>query len=327
VAVIAAITGGNLTGISLFLNTLGPKRLELMRELVPNGAVIGILINPSNPNAEPQAKAAQQVARAGAALTYARRYALFTLVGIAGEDDLDAPDLDGGHRRPSFGAGNGSKRVPEAASPHRPQGNGKRPRPPILDAKSSAVLRDRLVGEIAGIGSAEHGAERAYKVLPAKNTLTASDARLVQFAFKFRLSALEGGPDEGQNGLRLLVAGADEEGGHKSSGRSSLASEPSSGYRLPGRHRFRCRSSCRARSREASARAADAGVDGGRLCAAEVRDKDNGQAGDECLDPDQTPAACDAKKISCLIFDGNSIKATARPRRIPHQRVLASGQP
>jgi hypothetical protein len=33
--------------------------------------------------------------RMGAALTYARRYALFTLVGIAGEDDLDAPDLTG----------------------------------------------------------------------------------------------------------------------------------------------------------------------------------------------------------------------------------------
>src|SRR5215475_5632752 len=32
--------------------------------------------------------------RMGAALTYARRYAMFTLVGIAGEDDLDAPDLD-----------------------------------------------------------------------------------------------------------------------------------------------------------------------------------------------------------------------------------------
>src|ERR1044071_236221 len=32
--------------------------------------------------------------RVGAALTYARRYALFTLVGIAGEDDLDAPDLN-----------------------------------------------------------------------------------------------------------------------------------------------------------------------------------------------------------------------------------------
>src|SRR5262245_3210577 len=31
--------------------------------------------------------------RMGAALTYARRYALFTLIGIAGEDDIDAPDL------------------------------------------------------------------------------------------------------------------------------------------------------------------------------------------------------------------------------------------
>ena len=34
--------------------------------------------------------------RMGAALTYARRYALFTLVGIAGEDDLDAPELGAG---------------------------------------------------------------------------------------------------------------------------------------------------------------------------------------------------------------------------------------
>ena len=42
--------------------------------------------------------------RMGAALTYARRYALFTLVGIAGEDDLDAPDLqevDPGPKRPA----------------------------------------------------------------------------------------------------------------------------------------------------------------------------------------------------------------------------------
>ena len=50
--------------------------------------------------------------RMGAALTYARRYALFTLVGIAGEDDLDAPDLTtptnrtAGSERPK-GTGNG----------------------------------------------------------------------------------------------------------------------------------------------------------------------------------------------------------------------------
>ena len=39
--------------------------------------------------------------RMGAALTYARRYALFTLVGIAGEDDLDAPDLCDDPRSPT----------------------------------------------------------------------------------------------------------------------------------------------------------------------------------------------------------------------------------
>ena len=50
--------------------------------------------------------------RMGAALTYARRYALFTLVGIAGEDDLDAPDLDGTSKpdpeAPNASAGHGS---------------------------------------------------------------------------------------------------------------------------------------------------------------------------------------------------------------------------
>ena len=45
-----------------------------------------------------------QPRRMGAALTYARRYALFTLVGIAGEDDLDAPDLSGPGPEGSFGA-------------------------------------------------------------------------------------------------------------------------------------------------------------------------------------------------------------------------------
>src|SRR5262249_13762204 len=46
--------------------------------------------------------------RMGTALTYARRYALFTLVGIAGEDDLDAPDLVG--QASPAGAGNGHER-------------------------------------------------------------------------------------------------------------------------------------------------------------------------------------------------------------------------
>src|SRR6266581_1236166 len=46
--------------------------------------------------------------RMGAALTYARRYALFTLVGITGEDDLDAPDLMGA--RGPASASNGRER-------------------------------------------------------------------------------------------------------------------------------------------------------------------------------------------------------------------------
>src|SRR6202021_695775 len=51
----------------------------------------------------------------GAALTYARRYALFTLVGIAGEDDLDGPDLDA---VPVADAGEPSGTVGKATNGH-----------------------------------------------------------------------------------------------------------------------------------------------------------------------------------------------------------------
>src|SRR6201990_2407067 len=60
--------------------------------------------------------------RMGAALTYARRYALFTLVGIAGEDDLDAPDL--GTCAPMTGHGPDSRE--EQLSSWHP-GNGGQP--------------------------------------------------------------------------------------------------------------------------------------------------------------------------------------------------------
>jgi len=41
--------GGNVTGVSLLSGLLTPKRLELLRELVPAAAVIGVLVNPTNP--------------------------------------------------------------------------------------------------------------------------------------------------------------------------------------------------------------------------------------------------------------------------------------
>jgi putative ABC transport system substrate-binding protein len=43
--------GGNMTGVSFFNSTLGAKRLELLRELVPKAATVAFLTNPSNPNA------------------------------------------------------------------------------------------------------------------------------------------------------------------------------------------------------------------------------------------------------------------------------------
>lgn len=44
--------GGNLTGVSILNSELGPKRLELLRELAPAVTVMALLINPANPNAE-----------------------------------------------------------------------------------------------------------------------------------------------------------------------------------------------------------------------------------------------------------------------------------
>src|ERR1700680_992621 len=66
--------------------------------------------------------------RMGAALTYARRYALFTLVGIAGEDDLDAPDLlppEQQTTKPNEPQGDGNRR-PNGGHPHAPQSSAAR---------------------------------------------------------------------------------------------------------------------------------------------------------------------------------------------------------
>src|SRR5712691_11806712 len=119
--------------------------------------------------------------RMGAALTYARRYALFTLVGIAGEDDLEAPDLN---PRPQHEAGAGSKtKPPDIAILHkspRPGGNGRNGFQPTLDPNTSAALRDELVREVKGLSSLMKAAKWARTALAAKNTLIASDARLLE---------------------------------------------------------------------------------------------------------------------------------------------------
>jgi len=125
--------------------------------------------------------------RMGAALTYARRYALFTLVGIAGEDDLDAPDLCDGPPPP----GHGQPRVPPR-KPGNGQGrhsrHGERQR--TLEPEQSAALRDELLTALGNITSADSAEIWAQEALAAKNRLAATDAKLVEDAFEHRLSEL-----------------------------------------------------------------------------------------------------------------------------------------
>ena len=103
--------------------------------------------------------------RMGAALTYARRYALFALVGIAGEDDLDAPDLIApvnpapsedapDDKASSNGRLNGCQRggVPNV-SPHH---DAKMQSPKqSLGVEASAQLRDQLIAELSRITSSD----------------------------------------------------------------------------------------------------------------------------------------------------------------------------
>jgi hypothetical protein len=137
--------------------------------------------------------------RMGASLTYARRYALFTLVGIAGEDDLDAPDLGAGANSDTNpGHIQTSPKPATDELPFAPLGGsrkGKVIRPPrtVLTADQSEALRDRLLAELADLKSADEAADWVQKNLPAKNTLTSADAETVEASFRERLAAIEKG--------------------------------------------------------------------------------------------------------------------------------------
>jgi ERF superfamily len=118
--------------------------------------------------------------RMGAALTYARRYALFALVGIAGEDDLDAPD-PAEESSPKNEAPRPASEQP--TKPHPPNGNG-RGRPVTaagtLPPEASARLRHQMLAELAAIGSSEAITCWAQPNLPAKGDLAAVDTRAVE---------------------------------------------------------------------------------------------------------------------------------------------------
>jgi hypothetical protein len=137
--------------------------------------------------------------RMGAALTYARRYALFTLVGIAGEDDLDAPDLPA--LKLNGGAHADQPETPPAKMNGHPTASGTRstnrshrkplsqPPKPILAAEPSAALREQLMTEMANVASADDMVAWALRTLPIKNTLTSADASVVEESFQAKINA------------------------------------------------------------------------------------------------------------------------------------------
>jgi hypothetical protein len=137
----------------------------------------------------------------GAALTYARRYGLFTLVGIAGEDDLDAPDLlspaapetksEGPTRneKDRLNGGQGQSVTQQASGRHRAKA-GSIPSTQILTPEASAALRDQLLAELRDLNSAEQAANWAHRVIRAKNRLTTGDAERVEQAFQARLASI-----------------------------------------------------------------------------------------------------------------------------------------
>jgi hypothetical protein len=169
--------------------------------------------------------------RMGAALTYARRYALFTLVGIAGEDDLDAPALDAtsetgvveaprsAHRSQSTGATVAARTRDGAKLPGRSV-------EPVLTSDQSAILRERLLGQLVAINSTDEAAAWARQNLPAKNTLTADDARIVEEQFQSRLSTIGDGegPSQPSNAVyirNVMSAGRPDAGNNQKTSKVS----------------------------------------------------------------------------------------------------------
>jgi len=73
---------GNLTGVTFFGSELLPKRLELLRELVPGAEIIAVLVNPTNPNLQTRLRDAQEAAR-----SLGQR---ILVLNAASEHDIDA---------------------------------------------------------------------------------------------------------------------------------------------------------------------------------------------------------------------------------------------
>lgn len=134
--------------------------------------------------------------RMGAALTYARRYALFTLVGIAGEDDLDSPSApsvptEAQEERP-LGSANQQALSANQRDATTPGSNRHHYGQPRAEAsiESSVALRSKMIAQIVGMSSLADIETHAANLLKSKNALRADDAKEVDDAFQAKLDAL-----------------------------------------------------------------------------------------------------------------------------------------
>jgi hypothetical protein len=169
----------------------------------------------------------------GAALTYARRYCLFTMVGLAGEDDLDAPEIGSqkelpagreapnnipaeaaaGQQTSSNGTGVdhvaqvGGSSGPEVEAPE-PEGqasdeqadaaalrSGQRERRSGRKARRSSFSRPDPVGDLSRIEDPEALLQWALKILPARNKLDDARREVLDAAFLARAETIGADPE------------------------------------------------------------------------------------------------------------------------------------
>jgi hypothetical protein len=130
--------------------------------------------------------------RMGAALTYARRYALFTMVGIAGEDDLDAPEFTSDQLESQKAADvrltleSSTRPMPVQSSQSGKGSYGSRPVCEKPGIEESARISAALIREIGTLPQ-DDLATRAIAILKAKNRLPVDDAKKVEDAFAARI--------------------------------------------------------------------------------------------------------------------------------------------
>jgi ERF superfamily len=151
--------------------------------------------------------------RMGAALTYARRYALFTMVGIAGEDDLDAPDVINDRRNgdvateASHVSNPGLEPMSGSTGQFRTAGSNILPAREKLGIDESTAIRAQLIQDIKTLPEDEVQL-RAIAILKAKNRLSTDDAKLVEEAFAAKM-ALQGATPEAPMAEEPLSASSD----------------------------------------------------------------------------------------------------------------------